>query len=122
MPLRNVHMWFFSGLAHVNVLCGQVRRNYCERLKLGSFWHDITVLTSCLLFTVLVQEPQTGDVEHVAWLELDDAYSVQKVSTVCEVEDWSFNHRVTPVVYIHVVWCCTVVLRPWVLEFLLEFA
>ena len=41
-----------------------------------------------------------------------------------EVEDWSFNHRVTPITscllctvcskVIHVVWCCTKVLRPWV--------
>ena len=57
VSLRNVHKWFISGLAHANVLCGQVRSNYCERLKLRSFWHGITVLTSCLVLTVLVQEP-----------------------------------------------------------------
>ena len=34
----------------------------------------------------------------LAWLRKPEvsAYSVQEVSTVCEVEDWCFNHRGTP--------------------------
>ena len=50
--------FFISGLAHVDVLCVQVCRNYIERPKLGSFCHGTTVLTTYLVATVLVEVPQ----------------------------------------------------------------
>ena len=34
-----------------------------------------------------------------------------------ELQPPCYAYNVMPVVYIHVVWCCTVLLRPWVLEF-----
>ena len=48
----------------------RVRRNCCGSLKLGSFWHDITALTSCLMFTGMDQKLQTGDAVRVGRMEI----------------------------------------------------
>ena len=107
----------------------QVCRNYIERPKLGSFCHGTTVLTAYLVSTVF--GPRTPMVTWSTWdgWKLGDAYSLQTVCYVSTVSDscsceggrslelqpTCYAYNVMPVVYIHVVWCCLVVLRPWVL-------
>ena len=107
----------------------QVCRNYIERPKLGSFCHGTTVLTSHLVSTFLVQEPPMVTWSKWYGWKLGDVYSLQAVCFVSTVSDscsceggrslellpTCYAYNVVPVVYIHVVWWCLVVPRPWVL-------